>query len=62
MDPVYEVDLSYIETTLDQLVLLSEQNQLLINDLYHLGIWFIGGITGVLFLVILYSVITKFAR
>ena len=62
MDPVYEVDLTYIETKLDNLVLLSEQNQLLINDLYHLGIWFIGGVTGVFILVLLYSIITKFAR
>lgn len=62
MEPVYDVDLSYIENALDNIILLSEQNQILINDLYHLGIWAIGGITGVFILVVLYSIITKFAR
>jgi len=65
MDPiVYECtcDLDFINQTIDQIYNVQLANQLILNDIYHLGLWFVGALVGVFTLTLLYSVITKFAR
>ena len=62
MEPVNEVDLSYIENQLDTIILSLEQHSIFLGELHYLFVWFVGGVTGVFILVLLYSIITKFAR
>ena len=61
---IYEctTDVSLLEDQLAKLILLSEQNQIFVGELNYLMIWFLGGLTGVFILSIIYHLVSKFVK
>lgn len=59
---VYETDLTQVEESLDQIILLLQQNQQFIGEIHYLLAWFIAGITGIFILAIIYHLVSKFIR